>query len=143
MKTLFSIVITGTLISNIACAQKIKEADVPVIVKSSFEKQYPKIKTGKWEKENGNYEVEFDQDNIETSVLLNSEGALVETEKEINVTTLSKPIVDYCSKNYPGKKIDEASKIVDAKGIITYEAEINKKDLLFDANGKFIKESND
>lgn len=126
-----------------ASAQKMKDADVPAIVKATFTKTYPNTKIGSWEKENGNYEAEFDLNKNEMSVLIGPNGQLMETETEIKVSELTKTITDYCAKNYPGKKITEASKIVDDKGVVTYEAEINKMDVLFDADGKFIKESKD
>lgn len=126
-----------------ANAQKVKEADVPVAVKATFIKQCPNTKAKGWEKEDGNYEVEFDKDKSEMTLVIDPKGNVVATETEIKVSELSKTIADYCAKNYAGKKIKEATKIVDAKGVVTYEAEIEKKDVLFDANGKFIKESAD
>ena len=130
------------LITFTANAQKMNEADVPAAVKATFAKAYPNTKAG-WEKENGNYEAGFTANKIEMSVLIDPSGNITETETEIKVSELSKIITDYCAKNYPDKKIAEASKIIDAKGIITYEAEINKMDVLFSADGKFIKESKD
>lgn len=126
-----------------ASAQKMKEADVPPAVKAAFTKAYPNSKAGGWEKENGNFEAEFDLNKVEMSVLIDPNGTITETESEIKVSELSKTITDYCAKNYPGKKIAEASKIVDAKGVITFEAEINNNDVLFAADGAFIKESKD
>ncbi|MGZ4033737.1 MAG: PepSY-like domain-containing protein [Bacteroidia bacterium] len=126
-----------------ANAQKVKEADVPAAVKATFTKTYPNTKAKSWEKENGDYEAEFDLNKVEMSVLIDPNGNITETETEIKVTELPKAVMDYCAKNYPDKKIAEASKIVDAKGVITYEAEINKMDVLFDANAAFIKESKD
>ncbi len=131
------------LIALTANAQKMKEANVPPLVKTAFKTAYPNSKAGSWEKENGNYEAEFDLNKVEMSVLIDPNGNITETESEIKVSELSKTITDYCAKNYPGKKIAEASKIVDAKGVITFEAEINKTDVLFSADGAFIKESKD
>jgi hypothetical protein len=39
--------------------------------------------------------------------------------------------------------IENRPKITDAKGSITYEAELKGKDLIFDSKGKFIKETKD
>jgi hypothetical protein len=39
----------------------------------------------------------------------------------------------------PGKKIKEASHITDAKGVISYEAEIDGVDYIFDADGKMLR----
>lgn len=139
MKNTIMIVAFG-FIGTIANAQKIKETDVPAPVKAVFAKQYPSAKAKQWEKEKANYEVAFDFNKVEMSLLIDEKGDVMETETEIKASELSKTIVDYCEKNYVGKKIAEASKIVDSKGVVTYEAEINKVDLLFDADGKFIKE---
>ena len=48
--------------------------------------------------------------------------------------------MDYVKTNYKGQSVKEAAKITDGKATITYEAEIKGMDLLFDNNGKFIKE---
>jgi hypothetical protein len=42
-----------------------------------------------------------------------------------------------------GKKISEASKILDATGNLSYEAEVENIDYIFDANGSLIKQEQD
>ena len=140
MKTLTMIIALGLGVSY-AHAQKIKESEVPAPVKAGFSKHYPDIKSVKWEKEGANYEAEFDLKKVETSVLIDASGAILETESEINVSELPKAVSDYVTKNLSGKKIKEASKIIDTKGIVTYEAEVEKTDYIFDANGNFIKQN--
>ena len=122
-----------------AFAQKIKESEVPSAVKEGFKKHFPNSKAEKWEKEGADYEAEFDLNKVETSALINPSGALLETESEIAVKDLPKGSADYLAKNLPGKKIKEASKIVDSKGAITYEAEAGEADYIFDSSGNFIK----
>ena len=131
------------LIAITASAQKIKETEVPAAVKATLTKEYPNVKVKSWEKEKGNFEAEFDFKKTEMSVLIDPTGKLIETETEIKVSELPKNISEYCSTNYKNKKIKEASKIIDSQGIVTYEAEITKMDVLFDASGKFIKEVKD
>jgi len=126
-----------------AQAQKVKEAEVPTEVKAAFAKQYPGTKAGGWVKENGNYEVEFDYKKAEMTLVIDPKGTVLETETEIKVSELPKTVLDYCASKYVGKKIKEASRIVGAAGEVTYEAEIEKMDVLFDANGNFLKESKD
>jgi hypothetical protein len=136
-------------------AQKIKEADVPPSVKEEFKKQFPDVKKAEWEKEDANYEAEFKvsrvamdnsnakKEEIEKSVVFSASGELLETEEEIKVSALPTSVSEYVSKNYAGYKLEEAAKITDNKGAVTYEAEIEKGkeelDLLFDATGAFIK----
>lgn len=126
--------------TTFANAQKTQEKNVPAAVKSAFQKQYPDAKEVKWEMENGNYEAEFEQTETDYSVLLDASGNIIETEIEISVDALPANAKEYVSQNHAGQKIKEAAKITDAKGTVTYEAEIKGTDLLFDSNGVFIKE---
>ncbi len=120
-------------------AQKIKGADVPTTVKEGFKKNFPNSKAKEWEKEDGNFEAEFDVKKVETSALFDASGNLLQTEVEIPVKELPKAVIDYLSKNEAGKKIKEASKITDNKGFISYEAEVGEVDYIFDSTGNFIK----
>ncbi len=120
-------------------AQKIKGADVPTTVKEGFKKSFPNSKAEEWEKEDGNFEAEFDVKKVETSALFDASGNLLQTEVEIPVKELPKAVIDYLSKNESGKKIKEAAKITDNKGFISYEAEVGEVDYIFDSTGNFIK----
>ena len=119
------------------------QKDIPAEVKAAFAKQYPEIKKVKWENEDGKFEAGFKQNKIECSVLMNAKGKVLETENEIQVSDLSKSIIDYVAKNYPNQKIKGAAKITDAEGVVTYEAEVKGLDLLFSDKGNFIKASKD
>ena len=119
------------------------QKDIPNEVKVAFAKQYPEVKKVKWEKEDGKFEAGFKQNKVESSVLMNANGKILETENEIPVTDLSKSITDYVAKNYPNQKIKGAAKITDAEGVVTFEAEVKGLDLLFSDKGNFIKASKD
>lgn len=125
---------------SLAQAQKIQEKEVPGSVKTALQKQFPNAKNVKWEKEDSNFEAGFTLNSTGYSVLLTASGSILETETEISADALPAPVKDYLKKYYPGKKIKEAAKITDAKGVVTYEAEVNGKDLIFDSSGKFLKE---
>jgi hypothetical protein len=134
------IMLAASVIALTACAQKVKESDIPAIVKEAFKKQHSDAKEVKWEKEGANYEAEFEVGETEQSVLIDATGAILETEVEITVDALPAAAKEYVTKHYKGMKIKEAAKITDAKGTLTYEAEIKDKDLIFDSTGTFIKE---
>jgi len=133
----------GLMISLAACAQKVKEADVPTAVKDAFKKAYTNTNEVKWEKEGENFEAEFEVGETDQSVVFDATGQVIETEVEIKVDELPSGVKDYVAKNYKDTKIKEATKITDSKGTVTYEAEIKGKDLIFDTTGKFIKEEVD
>jgi hypothetical protein len=154
MKTMISVIALVFFVNTVS-AQKLKSADVPEAVKNGFSKMYPNAKDVDWEKEDANYEAEFEtiavnMDNPkakakkrETSVTLDASGNVIEAETEIDVKDLPKAAVDYVAANYAGYELEEAEKMTDSKGTVTYEAELEKGkeefDLIFDANGAFIK----
>ena len=125
-----------------ACAQKLDASKVPAAVKAAFAKQYPGAVAG-WEKENGKYEVNFKQNGNTMSALYETNGTLAETEMDIKVADLPATVQAYVKEHYKGKTVKEAAKITKADGTVNYEAEVNGKDVIFDVNGKFIKEAKD
>ncbi len=142
MKKIFCMAIVSGMIALSACGQRLKESQVPAATKTAFEKKYPGVK-GSWDKEGANYEVNFKQNGKAMSAVIDNNGTIVETETDIPVNDLPVAIREYMQKNYAGIKISEAAKIVKATGEVNYEAEVNHKDVIFDAKGKFIKEAKD
>ena len=63
MKKLLLMTALVAAIGFSACAQKLDASKVPAAVKAAFAKQYPGA-TAKWEKENGNYEVNLDRKSV-------------------------------------------------------------------------------
>mgnify|MGYP000995966918 CR=1 FL=1 len=119
-------------------AQKVQETEIPTIVKTGLQKQYPTVKNVKWEKEDGNYEASFKEQQTDYSILLTPKGNIVETEVAISFEALPAPAKDYVHSHFANKKIEETTKITNAKGSVTYEVEVDEKDLIFDKSGKFL-----
>jgi len=138
-----ALMMVAAMITTLTFAQKLHEKDVPAQVKASFQKHYPNIKEVKWDKEGKKFEASFDLNKKDHSVLFDAQGNILETEVEIELSQLPKGILEYVKTNYKGEKVNEAAKITDANGIIVYEVEIKGLDLLFDSNGKYIKETKD
>jgi hypothetical protein len=139
MKKLFGLLFIGAIVSLTACAQKIDASKVPATVKESFAKQFPGA-TAKWEKEEGKYEAVFKYQSHEMSALFDANGIMEESEMEIELSELPLAVTNYLKTNHSGATVKEAAKITKANGEVEYEAEIKGKDLIFDANGNFIKE---
>lgn len=140
MKTILIMLALGVS-TSIASAQKIKSTEVPTSVTAAFKNQYGSATEVKWEKEAENFEASFDLAKTDLSVLFNAQGKVLEVEEEIELKQLPSVVLDYVKSKYKSESIEEAAKITDSNGVVTYEAEVNDKDLLFDSNGKFIKES--
>ncbi len=119
------------------------KATPPEAVVMAFEKEFVGSKHAKWAKEEANFEVNFSRNGKDGSALYDTGGKLLETEWDIPIAELPKSVAEYLSLNYKGVKVSEASKIIKADGTIQYEAEVKGKDLMFDADGKFINKKND
>ena len=124
-------------------AQEAKQATPPASVKSAFVKKFPGSSNTKWEKEGADYEANFSVDKKKMSAVFSETGELKETESAIKMSELPPAIGKYINEHFQSAKIKETVKITKANGVVNYEVEINKKDLLFDENGKFIGEEKD
>jgi hypothetical protein len=135
------IVIAFMLFVSSVFSQKINEAKVPQAVKSSFAKSFPNSKIESWEFEDSLYEAEFEQNEKDCSATFDSSGKLLETEVEFEYKDLPNDVKVYIEKNHKVKQIKEVEKITNEHQVITYEVELADIDLIFDANGTFIKEA--
>ena len=120
-----------------SCKSKCSEA--PEAVKSAFAAAYKDVEEVEWTKEDNEWEAEFEMNEIEMSANYDETGKLLETETGINEKDFLVAIKTYVEKNFAGKKIDEAAKIVDTEGKVSFEAEVEGTDYIFDKDGKFIK----
>lgn len=138
-KSVFAIAFV--LLSAVSFAQRVKEQDVPEVVKNAFHKKFPKVENLKWDKEGADFEASFVLNKVETSVVLNAKGTILETEVEIGLNQLPKNTVSYINEHYKNQKVKEAAKTTKSDGTLIYEVEIKGKDVLFDANGTVMKGS--
>ncbi|MBS1781858.1 MAG: PepSY-like domain-containing protein [Bacteroidetes bacterium] len=143
MKKTSLLLVAALSMASLVGAQKLSESKVPASVKSAFHQHFPKAKEVKWENEKGNYEANFELASTKQSALFKPSGEMFESEVSISTDELPKSVLAYVYKHHHGQKIKESAKITNAAGEITYEAEVNGKDLIFDANGNFLKEVND
>ncbi|QKJ31775.1 PepSY-like domain-containing protein [Mucilaginibacter mali] len=141
-KLMLMAVLTGAVSSG-AYAQKITAAKVPAAVKAAFAKTNPGVTNVKWEKEDGKFEAGYTMGGHEMSALYDANGTMTESEMGIKVSELPTSVLSYVSANRKGAKIKEAAKITKAGGEVNYEAQVNGKDMIFDAKGSFIKEVKD
>ena len=113
---------------------------VPSAVKTALSKKYPNASKVTWEKEKTNYEANWGgKSGEDNSVQFTPTGEFIEIVNAINVNELPKSVTIYVKQHYKGAKISEAGKVTDATGKISYEVEVNRKDIIFDENGNFLK----
>jgi hypothetical protein len=112
---------------------------VPEPVKAAIKNLYPDISKLHWNSEaKGIWEAEFKNNGIQTSVTFDANGTMKEIENEITMSDLPQAVQNYLKQNNLENKVKEIAKIVDANGVITYEAEVKNKDLIFDNQGNII-----
>lgn len=137
------LILTVVLFGISARAQNLKESDVPSQVKSKFNAMNPNVNNVRWERNDGRFEAEFDEDSLETSVYFNGDGTYIKTEKEISISLLPSKARDFVLTNHPGKNIREAEIVTNASGSISYEAEIDNIDYYFDSDGNLLRKRSD
>ena len=114
---------------------------VPQAVKNSFSQKYPQAKKVSWESENGNFEANWGgKDGEANSVTYTPSGTFIEIVKEIPTKDLPKGVLSYVKEHYKNAKFGDVGKVSDSQGKTSYEVEINRKDVIFDENGNFVKE---
>ena len=124
-------------------AQHDDDNKAPENVITAFKTVHPDAQDVSWDKEGMNYEAEYQENGNDCSVIIDQKGIILETETEINVSELPSGVIKYISDNYVGYTLSDASKIVDIKGNVKYEAEIKNgktsKDVMFDQSGSPLK----
>lgn len=114
------------LSSGYAQAQKLKESEVPVAVKSAFAKRFPAVKHATWSKEDVTaFEAEFEVNHLEQSANFDAAGTWLATETEIKKGDLPSAVQATLSKEFAGYKIEEAEKAETSTGVF-YEVEVEK-----------------
>lgn len=116
----------------------------PQSMQVSMEKLFPGISKVEWDNEEDNtWEAEFKNNGIKTSVTFIADGTLKEIEEEIALADFPQAAQNYLKQNYPGEKVEDIAKMTDNRNIVTYEAEVKDFDLIFDAQGNFMKMKNE
>ena len=146
MKKILGLTAVLFALSNATFAQKENEGNehinVPAVVKSANMKKFPESKTHHitWEKEKGNYEANWGgKDGEANSVTYTPSGTFKEIVKEISVNELPKNTQAYIKEHYKNTRFGDIGKVLDAQGKTSYEVEVNRKDVIFNESGNFVK----
>ena len=119
-----------------------QESKVPAQIKAKFNSLYPHAEKVKWDVEKPNYEVNFEANDTETSLLFDAKGTIVEVETASEEDDMPEIIEKSVETNFKGWELKEGAKIV-RDGKTTYEAELEngekKMDAIFTADGKVVK----
>jgi len=91
------------------------------------------------------WEAKYKDGEEKGAVSFNSKAEVTETELVIPESQLPNVSVipDYIKVHYPNEKIQGCEKITKADGTITYEIQITGKEIVFNAEGKYLSEEMD
>lgn len=137
---LLSVTVLFMAVTSTHAQDKKEKSDKPTTAaEAAFQKTFPGATKVKWEKEAGDYEVNFKSGKKEMSAIFTAAGVLKESEEEIEANMFPAAATAYIKEHYKGAKVKETAKITRPNGEVNYEAEVNDTDLIFDKDGKFIK----
>lgn len=114
---------------------------VPAEVAQAFAKDHPG-KTASWKEDDKNFKASFKTDDKETVVLYSAAGSLIQTEDEMDVSTLPSAITNYATFQRWGA-IKKASKITTSVGIVSYYIQIKDGNAIFNEKGNFLRFAKD
>ena len=123
----------------------IAEQKVPAKVLATFQSKFPAASGVTWQESMEVYFLpKFMDGSSEKQALIDAKGNCAEVLTKINSTALPAAAATYVNTNYAGKLINYTAQIVyaNASNPVRYEVKVGGKDLIFDANGAFINESN-
>lgn len=107
-------------------------SNIPQLITTAMSTAYPQAQNVEWEKEDNRYEGTFKDNDMETTVIFNTDGSVYATEKEIDVATLPDVVKTAAAANGSAK---EAAMITLADGTIQYEVEVDNTAYTYNADG--------
>jgi uncharacterized lipoprotein NlpE involved in copper resistance len=143
MKKLMMLTAFVAAIGFAACGQNLAASKVPAAVKAAFAKKFAGA-VAEWGKENSKeYEAEFKFNGNSASANFLTDGSWVETEMEIALQEVPAAVTTAIKTAHPAAVITKVYKIDNAKGELTYEAEIKtgnkKQEMVLKADGTIVK----
>ena len=122
----------------------IAAAQVPQVVTAALREAHPAATDVEWDREDDGYEASFSENGSDHSVEFSASGAVQATETEMAVADLPAAVRQTLARDYAGRTVTEAARVVGADGAVTYEAELDgTTDVLFDASGAVVGTEDD
>jgi hypothetical protein len=139
--TIFLIILTGII--SFAHSQEIITPDVPSTLQKTFKKSYPAITAAEWKQSGDSYTAVYYENQLERSITYNASGKVQLKEEQVTLAQLPTGILKYINENHADGTIRKARKITASGGKYSYSVSIKGMELLFDANGNYLRSSLD
>jgi hypothetical protein len=129
MKNMKRILFTSLLaiaISSCNMKDQIAANQVPSVVLNAFQKQYPEAADVKWEKQNSDFEVEFERDNVEYTALINQQGDIFKIKHDATLEEIPETVLEKIKADYADYTIDDVEVLKDGENTY-FQLEFDKK----------------
>ena len=127
---LLSVLFTISLISY---TQRIVPEKVPAPVKNAFAKKFPAATDVKYQMEKNNYEINFKDKGVITSVNYSIVGKWLETETSISESDLPQEVTAAINNDFSGFVISKVSKVETPDKPLIYEMDLKKDNQSYEA----------
>lgn len=115
------------------------KVDIPEMILTRFANIYPTAEQAVWEiGKNRTFEVSFIMDKQDLRVIFLDDGGVQQTEVKADVSSIPPLVSTFATESLGVKKIDQAFKVVDGFGVLTWKIRINHYDYLFTSGGQLI-----
>lgn len=106
-------------------AQDIAQKDVPSVVLNSFQQQFAKADDVEWEKENGQFVVEFEMGKADHKAWFDATGKLLMHGAAVSKKELPEPVKSAIQREYAAFDLDDVYRI-EGNSAATFAAELEK-----------------
>src|SRR5690606_2510127 len=148
MKNMVFLVFAAFLIfTSRADAQDLMKSEVPEMIVTQFEKEFPKARDVEWEKEIDYYKVDLElKRNTDWEVWYNADGTVVRKEEEWRKSKLPATVKETISGDFPDYRIDQVTRITEGDEI-KFEVDLDWRDsdlnVWIDSSGKVLDSRRD
>ncbi len=127
---------------NAQDAQKVKDADLPAAIKTSFQSEFLDARDVEWVLKDGHYKVEFEVKDVDNIAAFDASGKLLKKGIEIKKSELPAAISSALQSAHSGKDIDDVYKM-EKDGTSYYLVKFNgnpKTKVMYSPEGQEIKD---
>ncbi|HRO71398.1 MAG TPA: PepSY-like domain-containing protein [Chitinophagaceae bacterium] len=96
---------------NAQDGQKVKDADLPAAIKTSFQSEFPDARDVEWVLKDGHYKVEFEVKDVDNIAAFDASGKLLKKGIEIKQSELPAAVSSALQSAHAGKDIDDVYKM--------------------------------
>ena len=112
---------------------------VPSLVLNGFHREFPQALEVGWLQRDSLYQVDYEIAGDDNSALLNAEGQIIGTKREISIREIPSQVLSGLEKNFSSLDLDEPEQL-DINGETFYQLEVEKilfdKKIVLDTTGK-------